>query len=50
MKMKWDDVSKTLSVASEMYVLGERHFKKYETQPQKVQSLTFLPPSYDFFI
>lgn len=53
MKIKWDDVSKTFSVASEMYVLSERHFKKKkknETKPQKVQPLTFLPPSYDFFI
>lgn len=50
MKIKWDDVSKTFSVASEMYVLSERHFKKNETKPQKVQPLTFLPPSYDFFI
>lgn len=50
MKIKWDDVSKTFSVASEMYVLSERYFKKNETKPQKVQPLTFLPPSYDFFI
>lgn len=50
MKIKWDDVSKTFSVASEMYVLRERHFKKHETKPQKVQLLTFLLPSCDFFI
>lgn len=28
MKIKWDNVSKTFSIASELSVLNKRHFKK----------------------
>lgn len=48
MKMKWDNVSKTFSVASELSVLSKRHFKK--TKAQKVQSLTLLPATLLWFL
>lgn len=49
MKIKWDNVSKTFSIASELSVLNKRHFRK-KTKVQKVQSLTLLPPYWGFFI